>query len=361
MSRTIVFLVLTGMVLVGCTRVVSGDSGVVSTSIETSSAASTDPPASTTLEVATTTTTTSIVTTTSTPDSEELGIIAYNRNGELWLMYGDGTGARSLVTDVVVDGVPAWNPDGTRIAFSGFEPGPQVVIPDIWIVDADGTGLVNLTQSPGPSMLWPSWSPDGSRIVFSDTSTRDLWTINVDNGDLVRITSDSAHQSSPAWAPDGSLIAYCVLPLDGNLLGSNDIWVANPDGSDPRRLTEMGDACSPTWSPDSQQLAFTVFEFSQEPGGDQADVWTMSRDGLGQRNLTNNPARFDRRPSWSPDGTRIVYDSAGPIVGRDDPELGLVFEHDPPSDIYSIDLDGGKRTQLTTEEHSESAPAWRPN
>ena len=275
-------------------------------------------------------------------------------------MSADGSGARALVADVLMEGAPAWSADGSRIAFSGFEPGPQVVIPDIWVVNADGSDLVNLTMSTGASMLWPSWSPDGTRIVFADTQSRDLWTIHVETGDRTRITSDFAHQSSPAWSLDGSLIAYCSLPVEGNSLGANDIWVANPDGTDASRLTEMGDACSPSWSPDSQQIAFTVFEFSSEPGGDHADVWVMEKDGSGQRNLTNDPTRFDRRPSWSPDGTKIAYGSAGPIVGREDPDLGLVLEHEPANDIFILDLVGGERSRLTSQEHSEASPSWRP-
>jgi len=49
-------------------------------------------------------------------------------------MNGDGTDAHALITSVVVEGRPAWFPDGTMLAFTGFEPGPSVVVPDIWTV-----------------------------------------------------------------------------------------------------------------------------------------------------------------------------------------------------------------------------------
>lgn len=365
MSRPIVLLVLMAMVTGACGSSGSGDPEAGQKSTVAIPSSILEPSTTTTIRVAPSTTTTATSTTTSvrttsTVDGEDLGVIAYNRDGELWLMFGDGSGAHALVTSVLMEGAPAWSPDGTRIAFSGFEPGPEVVTPDIWVVNSDGTGLVNLTHSPGPSMLWPSWSPDGTRIVFADTGSRDLWIIEIDKGDSVRITFDSAHQSSPAWAPDGSLIAYCVLPVVDNVFGRNDIWVANPDGSNTRMLTDMGDTCSPSWSPDSRELAFTVFVFSEEPGSDQSDVWIMNRDGTGQRNLTNDPTRFDRNPSWSLDGTKIAFDSAGPIVGRDDPDLGLVIEHDPPADVYIMNVNGGPKTRLTTGNEADGAPAWRP-
>jgi TolB protein len=294
------------------------------------------------------------------PNPEGLGVIAYNHNGELWLMNGDGTGAHALVTSVLVDGKPAWSPDGTRLAFTGFEPGPIVVVPDIWVVNVDGSNLTNLTHSEGPSMLSPSWSPDGSQIVFASTD-RDLWIVDTASGDRRRLTSDAAHQSSPAWAPDGSLIAYCLLPVTDGKLGSDDIWVVRPDGSHPEKLTDRGDACLPAWSPDASQIAFTAWVFPPDGSDSYSDVWVMNRDGSRHRNLTDDPGRFDRSPDWSPSGTWIAFDSAGPFRGREDPIRGSVIEHDPAADVYLVAAGGGPKTRLTTGDHPEGAPAWRPN
>jgi Tol biopolymer transport system component len=63
---------------------------------------------------------------------------------------------------------PAWSPDGTRIAFMGGPDGPTEY--DIWVMNADGSNPVQLTDSPGPDW-WPAWSPDGTRIAFA--SVRD--------------------------------------------------------------------------------------------------------------------------------------------------------------------------------------------
>lgn len=374
MNRLIVFLALLALVVGACD---GGDPGTGQTVLTTTDA-STAPSTTTTLSatsstaatVASTTafvtttmpatsTTVPATTTTPPPSPGELGVIAYNHDGELWLMNADGTDAHALVTSVVVEGKPSWSPDGMKLAFTGFEPGPTVVVPDIWVVSVDGSDVTNLTHSAGPSMLSPSWSPEGSQIVFASTD-RDLWIIDVDGGDRRRIASGVAHYSSPAWAPDGSLIAYCSLPVTDGRMGSDDIWVIEPDGSNPERLTDRGDACLPAWSPDSSQIAFTAWVFPQDAPGDHSEVWVVGRDGSGQKNLTNDPARFDRTPDWSPDGTRIAFDSAGPLVGREDPVVGLVIEHDPRADVYVMAAGGGPKTRLTTGDEADGAPAWRP-
>lgn len=361
MNRLIVFLALLALVVGACDGGDPGTGQTVLTTTDASTALSTTTTLSATSSTAATVaSTTAFVTTTMPPPSpKELGVIAYNHDGELWLMNADGTDAHALVTSVVVEGRPSWSPDGTQLAFTGFELGPTVVIPDIWVVSADGSDATNLTHSPGPSMLSPSWSPEGSQIVFASTD-RDLWIIDVDSGNRRRIASDVAYYSSPAWAPDGSLIAYCSLPVTDGRIGNNDIWVIRPDASDPERLTNRGDACLPAWSPDSSQIAFTAWMFAQDAARDHSDVWVMSRDGSGQRNLTNDPARFDRAPDWSPDGTRIAFDSAGPLRGREDPAVGLVIEHDPPADVYVMAAGGGAKTRLTTGGGADGAPAWRP-
>ena len=365
LSRLLVILALIGVVAGACAgsefedtepELTTGTTQLSTTAGPTTTTTGTTPITSTTTVSSTTT---RIVSTTAPPTTaDQAGVIAFNRDGELWLMDANGTDAYALVTSVAVTGRPSWSPDGTRLAFTGFEPGPSIVL-DIWIVNIDSSGLTNLTHGSGGDIFSASWSPDGSQIVFAG-SDRDLWIMDVDGGERTRITQDATHQSNPAWAPDGSLIAYCSLPVTAGLLGSDDIWVIEPDGSNPQQLTDTGDACLPAWSPDSAQIAFTAWVFAPDFSGDQSDVWIMNRDGSGQRNVTNDPTRFDSAPAWSSDGSTIAFHSGGPLRGRQDPVLGEVIEHDPPLDIYLMHVAGGPKKRLTTGEESDGGPAWQP-
>jgi TolB protein len=74
---------------------------------------------------------------------------------------------------------------------------------DVFVVNADGSGLVNLSLDPSRD-LSPAWSPAGDHIAFvSDRSgTRDIFTINADGTGLVSIATDSrAQEDDPVWRP----------------------------------------------------------------------------------------------------------------------------------------------------------------
>jgi TolB protein len=231
---------------------------------------------------------------------------------------------------------------------------------DIWVVNADGTGLENVTNSTGELMLSPSWAPDGGSLVIADT-TWDLWVVELATGERQKLTDSPEHESNPSWAPDGSLIAYCSIPVEDGLLGNDDIWVIEPDGSNPTQLTTAGNACSPAWSPDSALLAYERYVFENDPPRDYSDVWIMSRDGSNPRKVSNDTNRFNRSPTWSPDGQLLAFDSAGPLTpvpgGGEEPE----FEHVPASDIVIADIGTGTIDTVTFAEVSEGAPAWRPS
>ena len=92
---------------------------------------------------------------------------------------------------------PAWSPDGTRLAFISNRSGQS----QIWLMNADGTGPVQLTNIPHGTCAAPVWSPDGTRILFNTTFMQknpirpnsELWVISTEGRDLHMVSNDAVH------------------------------------------------------------------------------------------------------------------------------------------------------------------------
>jgi TolB protein len=147
-----------------------------------------------------------------------------------------------------------WSPDGTRLV--GAFPSCDSCESDIYVFEADGGGLINLTNTIAPEYN-PSWSPDGDRIAFDSlrSGAWDVYTIEADGGGELNVTGDLAGEAKePDWAPDGSKLAFeAHIPSYGV-----SVWSANPDGSGKERvLTAPSGAFEPAWSPDGRQFAYS--------------------------------------------------------------------------------------------------------
>jgi Tol biopolymer transport system component len=177
-----------------------------------------------------------------------------------------------------------------------------------WTIRPDGSDLTEVRIDVPGSAGVPSWSPDGTRITvdvnsFDDPHPKggnsDIYTANADGTDPARLTFEQVDYH-PAWSPDGAKIAY-VHGWDEQA----QIWIMNPDGSDPQQLTDRkGPNIFPSWSPDGTKIAFVSFD------GSNANIYVMNSDGSGVRPLTDGPTHEDQ-PAWSPDGRQIAFTSEG--------------------------------------------------
>jgi TolB protein len=246
----------------------------------------------------------------------EPGPILFGRGG-IWAINPDG----SNLVQVAEGSGPAWSPDGSRIAFARDG--------DLYVMNSDGTGAVRLATRGGP---WgsPDWSPDGSQIVFARGTTGrwDIYIINADGSGEVNLTNRGSYNGFPSWSPDGSKIAF-VSDLHGNwVAGDADIYVMNTDGSNVERLTYDGSA-APAWSPDGSKIAFERWI------GDNSEIFVMNADGTGAVNLTNDPVR-DRWPAWAPDGSQIVFSSERRRPWPGDPSYDLWVMNADGSDVRNL-------------------------
>jgi TolB protein len=252
---------------------------------------------------------------------------------ELYSINPDGTGRRRLTTAVQTtsgasfDAQPGWSPTHARVVFSTNRRSRTASNNDIYVVNADGTGLHALVAS-ARDEVDPSWSPDGRWVAYSRDSTGhghyDLYAIRVATGQIRRLTYAQGIEATPAWSPDGRTIAYAH---DGQ------IWVMHADGTDPRPLGKVGVGVdwAPDWSPDSKRIAF---ESNSKTGSrPTSDLWTMAADGSHKRCLTNNRVD-DSQAAWSADGSSIVFCRS--------------------SQIWKLRLEVGKGVRLT----NGWAPDW---
>ena len=104
--------------------------------------------------------------------------------------------------------MPAWSPDGNRIAFASERDGNW----EVYVMNADGTNIINLTKHPAKDGR-PDWSPDGNRIAFSSDRDRkddddknvEIYVMNADGTNPINLTNHPAIDSSPAWEPAPTL------------------------------------------------------------------------------------------------------------------------------------------------------------
>lgn len=264
-------------------------------------------------------------------------------NSDIYVLNADGSGLTRLTDDPGWDGTPRWSPDGTRIAFASERLG----LPAIFVMDADGSNLQPLTDGASVSMM-PAWSPGGSKIAFaSDRSYEvmmqggrqlvegglEIWLMNADGSDVERITGNYEDQAMyPDWAPNGQRLAYMEI--------ADSVRIVAQTLSQPVTasiLTEglEGRAWSPAWSPDGQQIAI-MGEVDEVK-----DIWLIRPDGGEAVNLSNSPSN-DGDPAWSPDGQQIVF----------------VSDRDGTNSLYVMDRDGKNVRRLTTDDARYARPQW---
>ena len=281
------------------------------------------------------------------------------RNGEIFVMNPDGRRVRRLTKHPQYDGVPAWSPDGQKIAFLSYrdlhriEAG-GIILGEIYVMNADGTNPINLTQVPKRPDSSPSWSPDGRQIVFRSAKFFkwdilfhwDIWVMDADGGNLRNLTNHHAQDSSPDWSPDGMLIAFHSernRDWEFEVQEKNwEVYVMNADGTNPINLTNhpAGDG-SPAWSPDGRQIAFSSNRDRKDADDKNVEIYVMNADGTNPINLTNHPAK-DSNPDWSPDGLQIVFTS----------------DRDGNLEIYVMNADGTNPINLTNHPARDSSPSW---
>ena len=228
---------------------------------------------------------------------------------------------------------------------------------DVWIMNADGSDPVNLTQ--GRHCASPAWSPDGTQIayIYLDDYPRgryggEIWLMDADGGNPQQLTDDSVDKIRLSWSEDGSSIYYDVLGAptdDGNLIDSF-VMALDGSGSSPVDRRRGPHFRYSNRSPDGTKEAVVVLREK----GDEESIARLEILEAGEaefsviplldlpRNATVSDQTWITRPTWSPNSMRMAFAS---------------LTHPPL--IWAVDLDGGNLVELTNGLGGRN-PAWQP-
>lgn len=281
---------------------------------------------------------------------------------QIFIEDADGGNARRLVTSADDDLTPSISPDGRRVAF--FRIFASGAPDEIFVVNVDGSDLHTVAADGcaetclGDDTEGYAWSPAGTQIAFeralldaSGNVNVGLWVMNTDGSGGHQITqlnlAVDSEDHRPAWSPDATHLVF--QRIDRTVSSEpSALFSVRLDGTDPRQVTPWAMSVNdPDWSPDGALIAFQSPAEANE-GGEQ-NIFTSRPDGTGLTQLTaglssSRGYQGTFHPSWSPDGSQLVF-SHNPSTGQ-------------RADLYKINRDG---TGLHVVRHTilnENAPDW---
>jgi TolB protein len=306
----------------------------------------------------------------------------------IYLVHPDGTGLRRLTKTGGVAGSPAWSADGKRVLFyetdevgaflaKSARSRTELVCVDVatgartqytasnetklspkWLSGGRiGYAVRGGGQNEGIK-IWhpdrhivsliagtvrnPNWAADGTRLVYERVLRQAMTEHLIPTASRDPEFELLLSEPFPSFSADGRRLLYSQYGSDGTGAGDTSIEIMNADGSGKHTLyKEKGAAAyDASWSPAGDVILFSVGHYFRSPGLPAAQIATIKPDGSGFRAIVDDGIN-NGFPSWSPDGTKIVYRRGKQLVIRT--------------------LADGKTTSLTDGSHYDNFPQWAPN
>ena len=252
----------------------------------------------------------------------------------------DGSGLVNLTnTPLEPEGTPSVSPDGRRVSFiRGTSDAAR-----LWVMNADGSDARQITDVASDGT---AWTPDGQRLAFRarlGPTSYEFRLVSASGGGSTVLAPATGTHSPPKYAADGRYVYSRSEPIPGSPGSFNEQVFVVSNGTETRVTPVTASANSfPTWSPSGGQIVYTRLD-----GGGYALFTASSGGGGAETPLTETPLLDEMWGSFSPDGSKLLYQ-------RDDG--GFLQEV-----LVIANADGSNPTPIPTPTLAQARhPFWAP-
>jgi Tol biopolymer transport system component len=274
------------------------------------------------------------------PSGEQIAWVSDRRgNWSIWVMNSDGTDKRQLTPENVTSGWPSWSPDGRHLAYWCYDG----IRSDIWIVEVETGETTNVTGDDDYEGIL-RWSPTSDLVVY-DSNKTGIWQIRIVNAtsrEQRAVTEHGFDHFLTGWSPGGEAIVYWGM--------DTQIWEVTLKDSVQRQIThESNFEITAVYSPDMTRLAYLHFS------GESYKLWLMEKGGSEREWIARQTGTLgDKGAEFHPSLDVILFWGHTVTYFRAMAEVSL------DADVYVVDFSGNV-SQLTASRSDDMYPSWSPD